>query len=152
VVAIWAAIALALGGYLHGTVSGRRLYLTGANPRAAGLALVRTRRIWVGVFAASALTSALVGVLLAGFAGADPSIGDPYLFQGLAAVIVGGTALMGARGDYTHTVVGALILTELTTILVGRGYDYADQQIILGLLILVVVAGYGRGPRLRDMV
>ncbi len=152
VVVIWAVVAIVLGVYLHRTVAGRRLYLTGANPRAAQLALIRTRRMWVGVFAASALISAIVGVLLAGFAGADASIGDPYLFQGLAAVIVGGTALMGTRGDYTHTVVGALILTELTTILVGRGYGYGTQQMMLGALILVVVAGYGRGPRLRDQV
>ena len=59
-------------------------------------------------------------------------------------MIVGGTTFMGARGDYTHTVVGALILTVLTTILVGKGYDQADQQIIFGVLILLVVAGYGR--------
>ncbi len=38
-------------------------------------------------------------------------------------MIVGGTTFMGARGDYTHTVVGALILTVLTTILVGKGYS-----------------------------
>jgi ribose transport system permease protein len=57
---------------------------------------------------------------------------------------------MGTRGDYTHTVVSALLLTVLTTILVGRGYDTATQQIILGVLILVVVASYGRERRLRD--
>ena len=96
--------------------------------------------------------STLVGCLLAGFAGADQTIGDPYLFSGLTAVIVGGTTFMGARGDYTHTVVGALILTVLTTVLVGKGYDQADQQIIFGVLILLVVAGYGRDRRLRDRV
>lgn len=58
----------------------------------------------------------------------------------------------GSRGDYTHTVVGALILTELTTILVGRGLDAAYQQIIFGVLILLGVAGYGRERRLRDRV
>jgi ribose transport system permease protein len=47
---------------------------------------------------------------------------------------------------------GALILTQLTTILAGRGYDAADQQIIFGVLILGVVAGYGRNRRLRDRV
>lgn len=150
IVVIWVAVAVALGMFINRTVAGRHLYATGANPRAARLALVPTRRIWISVFAASAICSAVVGVLLAGFAGADPSIGEPYLFQGLTAVVVGGTTIMGARGDYTHTVVGALILTELSTILVGRGYTFADQQIIFGVLILVVVAGYGRERRLRD--
>ena len=152
VVVIWIVVAIAVAVFLHRTVAGRRIFATGANPRAAGLARINTKRVWVCVFAASAILSALVGVLLAGFAGADPSLGDPYLFTGLTAVIVGGTTFMGARGDYTHTVVGALILTVLTTILVGKGYDQADQQIIFGVLILLVVAGYGRDRRLRDRV
>jgi ribose transport system permease protein len=152
VAVIWAVVAILVAAFLHRTVAGRKLYATGANPRAAGLARIDTRRVWIAVFAASAVLSALVGVLLAGFAGADPTLGNPYLFSGLTAVIVGGTTFMGARGDYTHTVVGALILTVLTTILVGKGYDQADQQIIFGVLILLVVAGYGRDRRLRDRV
>lgn len=152
IVVIWGAVAVALALFLHRRVGGRRLYATGANPRAADLALVPTARVWAATFAASATLSALVGVALAGFSGADQALGDPYLFQGLTAVIVGGTTIMGARGDYTHTVVGALVLTVLTTILVGRGYGAADQQIIFGVLILIVVAGYGRERRLRDRI
>jgi ribose transport system permease protein len=152
VVVFWGALAIVLAVVLHRTRVGRWIYATGANPRAAQLALVDTGRVWTGLFAASAMTSGVVGVLLAGFAGADQTLGDPYLFQGLTAVIVGGTAFMGARGDYTHTVLGALILTELTTILVGLGYDLPRQQIVFGLLILLVVAGYGRQPQLRNRV
>ena len=152
VVVIWGAVAIGMAVFLHRTAAGRRLYATGANPRAAELAGIATKGVWVGVFAGSAVMSTLVGCLLAGFAGADQTIGDPYLFSGLTAVIVGGTTFMGARGDYTHTVVGALILTVLTTVLVGKGYDQADQQIIFGVLILLVVAGYGRDRRLRDRV
>ena len=152
VVALWALVAVAVALLLHRTAPGRRLYATGANPRAAALARIDTKRVWVVVFAASACLSALTGCLLAGFAGADQTVGDPYLFSSLTAVIVGGTTFMGARGDYTHTVVGALILTVLTTILVGKGYGQADQQIVFGVLILLVVAGYGRERRLRDRV
>jgi ribose transport system permease protein len=152
VLAILAVVAIIGAVVLHRTIAGRHLYLFGANPRAAGLARIRTGRVVVGVFMVSAIASGLVGVLLAGFAGADQTLGDPYLFTGLTAVIVGGTTFMGARGDYTHTVIGALILTVLTTILVGKGYDQADQQIIFGILILLVVASYGRERRLRDRV
>ena len=152
VVALWALAAVAVALLLHRTAPGRRLYATGANPRAAALARIDTKRVWVVVFASSACLSALTGCLLAGFAGADQTVGDPYLFTTLTAVIVGGTTFMGARGDYTHTVVGALILTVLTTILVGKGYGQADQQIVFGVLILLVVAGYGRERRLRDRV
>jgi len=152
IVAIWVGVAIVAALILHRTVAGRQLFATGANPRAAPLARVNTKRVRIVVFTASAVLSALVGVLLAGFAGADQTIGDPYLFSGLTAVIVGGTTFMGARGDYTHTVFGALTLTVLTTILVGKGYSQADQQIIFGALILLVVAGYGRDRRLRDRV
>jgi ribose transport system permease protein len=152
VVAITVLVTIVMAVVLHRTIAGRRMYATGANPRAAGLARIPTGRVWVAVFAASAIIATLVGILLAGFSGADQTLGDPYLFQGLTAVIVGGTTIMGARGDYTHTVIGALILTALTTILVGNNVDSATQQIIFGLLILAVVAGYGRDRRLRDRI
>ena len=152
VVVLWAVVALVLGIALRRTIAGRRLYATGSNPVAAELALVRTRRVWVVTYAASALLAALLGVLLAGYAGSgNTTLGDPYLFEGLAAVIVGGTAF-GARGDYWRTVLGAIVLTVLSTVLVGKGYTTADQQIIFGVLILLVVAGYGRDARLRDRI
>jgi ribose transport system permease protein len=152
IVFIWALVAIVLGIGLKRTLAGRKLYATGANPAAAELSLVKTRRVWTGAFALSGLLGALLGVLVGGYAGSgNVTLGDPYLFEGLAAVIVGGTAF-GARGDYWKTVLGALVLTVLSTVLVGKGYSNADQQIVFGLLILAVVAGYGRGPRLRDRI
>ena len=103
-------------------------------------------------FALSAACSASVGVILAGFSGPSTSIGDPYLFSGLAAVLVGGTTFGGSKGDYTHTVIGALLLTGITTILIGLRVDVSLNQVIFGVLILVVVAAYGRVSRLRDRV
>lgn len=152
VVLMTAAVAIIAAVVMYRTRWGRNFYATGANPRAAVLARIDTRRIWIAVFALSAFCSAGVGILLTGFSGADQALGDPYLFQGLTAVIVGGTTIMGSRGDYTHTVVGALILTVLTTIFVGKDVESATQQIIFGLLILAVVAGYGRDRRLRDRI
>jgi ribose transport system permease protein len=152
VVFIWGAVAVVLAVVLHRTVAGRRLYAAGANPRAAALARIPVRRVWVAVFAASAIFSAIAGVLLAGFSGADQGVGDPFLFQGLTAIIVGGTTVMGARGDYTHTVLGALILTELNAILTAHNLNAADQQILYGVLILIVVTSYGRESRLSDRV
>jgi ribose transport system permease protein len=137
---------------LRRTVAGHRLFATGANPRAAALARIPVRRVWVAVFMASAVFSAIAGVLLAGFSGADQSVGDPFLFEGLTAIIVGGTTVMGARGDYTHTVIGALILTELNAILTAHNLGSADQQILYGVLILIIVASYGRETRLSDRV
>jgi ribose transport system permease protein len=88
--------------------------------------------------------------VIAGFAGSvDSALGDPYLFQSVVAVIVGGT-VFGGPGDYTRTCIGALFLTVLTTVLVGHGASPADEEIIYGVIILAAVAVYGRQRRLRD--
>jgi len=114
---------------------------------------VRTTRIWGGTFALSGVAAATAGILLAGFSGTGLfMIGEPYLFTSIAAVVVGGTSLLGARGDYLRTVLGALILIQTTTIMAGRGLSSSDQQMVLGGLILAFVATYGREPHIRDRI
>jgi ribose transport system permease protein len=153
VVVIWFVIALVVAYFLHLTVTGRQIYAAGSNPVAATVALVPIDRLWMLSFAISAVAASTTGVLLAGFSGTgDFTVGNPYLFSSLAAVIVGGTALVGARGDYWRTVLGALLLTELTTILIGYGFGEASQQIFYGLAIMVVVPLYGRDRRAADRV
>jgi ribose transport system permease protein len=153
VVVLWAVVAVLTSVLLSRTRAGRVMYATGTNQRAARLSLLRTERIWTVVFSLSAVLSGLTGILIAGYSsGASPSMGDLYLFQGLAAVIIGGTVLGSARGDYWRTVLGSLILTSLTTILVGKGFDASDTEILFGFMILIVVAAYGRSQRLRDRV
>ena len=151
---IWFILAIVMWVLLRRTVTGRQIYAAGSNPIAAGYALVPVRRVWMLAFALSAVSAALAGVLLAGFSGTgDDSIGSPYLFDSFAAVIVGGTAFgRGANGDYWRTVLGALLLTELTTIMVGHGFGAAGQQILYGLVILVVVPAYGRARRIGEQV
>jgi ribose transport system permease protein len=153
VVVIWAAVAIVVGFALSRTPAGLRLYATGANLRAARLALVRTELVWTIVFMLSAVLSGLAGVLICGYSsGAGETMGDPYLFQGLTAVIVGGTAIGRSHGDYWRTVLGALIMITLTTVFIGKGLSDTETQITFGFLILVVVAGYGRQRRLQDRV
>jgi ribose transport system permease protein len=153
VVVFWLALSLVIVLVLARTSVGRRLYATGANPRAARLTLVSTTRVWTGTFAASALLSALTGVLLAGFSGTGQfDIGDPYLFTTIASVVIGGTSLLGARGDYVRTMLGALILTQATTIMIGKGLNDPTQQVILGGAIIFFVATYGREPHVRTRV
>ena len=135
------------------TKLGRRVYATGANGRAALYALARPDRIWIGSFALSAAVAAAVGVFLGGFSGnGDTTVGTPYLFEGIAAVVVGGTVFGGGRGDYLRTVVGALFLTVLSTALVSLNVGPADTQILSGLLILVVVVIYSRERSARSAV
>ncbi|MEP0324879.1 ABC transporter permease [Bauldia litoralis] len=130
---------------LNRTPYGRQLFALGANPRAAKLALINPLRMWMITFALSALFAAIAGVLLLGFTGsAYGDVGQPYLFQTIAAVVIGGTALVGGRGSYLGTVAGAVVLTEINTLLIGLGLQPSLVQAALGLVIILLVSLYGR--------
>ena len=127
------------------TPYGRRLYAVGSNPEAAPLALIDPLRMWIVTYAASAFFAAVAGVLLLGFTGsAYGDVGQPYLFQTIAAVVVGGAALVGGRGNYLGTIAGVLVLTEINTLLIGLGFRPSTVQAAFGLVILLLVSLYGR--------
>jgi ribose transport system permease protein len=152
IVVIWVVLIAVVMVVLTSTPFGKRIYATGASANAARLALISVRWVWVLVFGLSSALAAVAGILLAGFAGSgNTTLGDPYLFLGLAAVIVGGTTFDG-RGDYLRTTLAALLLVIVQSILVGFGFTNADRQIVFGLLLLIAVAGYIRQPRLRDLI
>ncbi len=135
------------------TPYGRRLYALGGNPLAARYALIEPAPMWTITFALSAWFAALAGVLLLGFTGsAYGDVGQPYLFQTLAAVVVGGTSLLGGRGSYWGTVVGAIVLTEINTLLIGLGLQPSLVQAALGAVIIALVSLYGREPHLRTTI
>jgi ribose transport system permease protein len=151
-VVIWAIIAVVLTVFVRRSVPGRYLLATGANSRAADLSLIPTRRVWTLAFMFSAFISTMVGLAVTGFGGAIVTTsGDPYMFQSVVVVIIGGT-VFGGPGEYLWTVVGALILTVLTTVLVGHGASSGDQQMVFAALILIVLSLYGRQSRVRDRV
>ncbi|HEU4986599.1 MAG TPA: ABC transporter permease, partial [Rhizobiaceae bacterium] len=135
------------------TPYGRRLYALGSNPNAAPLALIDPVRMWVITYAVSALFAAAAGVLLLGFTGsAYGDVGQPYLFQTIAAVVVGGAALVGGRGSYLGTIAGVLVLTEINTLLIGLGFQPSSVQAALGLVIILLVSLYGRERHVRDTI
>ncbi|WP_435526704.1 ABC transporter permease [Microbacterium aurantiacum] len=136
---------------LSRTSVGRSLYATGVNPRAAALTRVRTGAVWTGVFALSGALAGIAGMFIAAFgSGWAQGTGDPYLFSGLAAVLVGGTTFGSVRGSFTRTALGALILTVVATIITSRGLAEAQSRIVYGAIILAVVALYGRERHVRD--
>jgi ribose transport system permease protein len=106
--------------------------------------------IWTLTFALGAGCAALAVILLLGFTGsAFAGVGDPYLFLSVGAVVIGGTSLTGGRGGYARTIAGAIILTELATILTGFNVSGAQEQLILGLVIVLVALVYGRESDIR---
>jgi len=153
VVLIWAVIAAVLIVTIRRTRAGRAIYAIGGNRSAAARLSISEFRVWVGLYTLSGLTAALTGMLLLGFSGGGfVDVGNPYLFTTVAAVVVGGTSLLGGQGGYGATVVGVLVLQVLTSFLVGMGLNYAAQQTVFGLLILPMVALYARSPHVRMQI
>lgn len=153
VVLIWAVVAFGLIAWINRTRSGRAIYAIGGNRTAAARLSFSEFRIWVATYTISGLTAALTGCLLLGFSGGGfVGVGDPYLFSTVAAVVVGGTSLLGGAGGYGATIIGVLVLQVLTSFLVGMGLDFAAQQTVFGLLILAMVSVYARAPHIRNQI
>jgi ribose transport system permease protein len=152
-VILWAVLAVLSIVLLRRTWFGRSLYALGGNQTAAERVLVSGARTWTLVFALSGATAAVTGILLLGYTGSGyAGVGDPYLFTTIAAVLIGGTSLVGGRGGYGLSVLGVLILTVLQTILSGYSLSSAAQEAILGSLIIPTVALYARSPHPRMQI
>ena len=150
---IWVVLAIIVIIALRYSAYGRYIYALGGNRRSAKLAGVSELKYWTLAYALSGVFAALTGSLLLGWSGGGfVGVGDPYLFTTLAAVVVGGTSLLGGYGGYGFTVIGVLVLQVLSSFLIGIGLKYEWQQFIFGLLILPMVALYGRSPHIRSQV
>jgi len=153
VIAIWGVIALILIVGMRLTVYGRFLYALGVNRTSASRVMISEMRYWVIAYALSGFFAAMTGSLLLGWSGGGfIGVGDQYLFLTLAAVVVGGTSLLGGAGGYGFTVIGVLVLQVLSSFLVGIGLKFEWQQFIFGLLILPMVALYARSPHIRTQI
>jgi len=153
VILIWGLLSFALIVGLKNTKYGRNLYALGGSRVAADRLSISERAYWIGTYMISGVGAAFTGALLLGWSGGGfIGVGDPYLFMTLAAVVVGGTSLLGGWGGYGFTVIGVLVLQVLTSFLVGIGLSFQAQQFVFGLLILPMVAIYGRSPHIRTQI
>jgi ribose transport system permease protein len=142
---VWAITGALVIFLLTRTVFGRAVYAIGNRERAAYLSGVSTQRIVLLAFAISGGLSAFGGVLLAGYAGkAAQSMGDAYLLPAIAAVVLGGTSILGGRGNYIGTVAGVILITLLQSILSVMQIAEFGRQIIYGAVIIGMLLLYGR--------
>ena len=149
----WIVLAIIVVVGLRYSAYGRHIYALGGNRRSAKLIGISEFKYWTIAYTISGAFAALTGSLLLGWSGGGfIGVGDQYLFTTLAAVVIGGTSLLGGYGGYGFTVIGVLVLQVLTAFLIGIGLKYEWQQFIFGLLILPMVALYGRSPHIRSQV
>jgi ribose transport system permease protein len=137
------AAAILLG--LRYTGYGRLLFAIGDNPIASRLSGARVWQVHVALYAISALLAAVAGLLVAGLVNtATISLVEVSVLPSVAAAVIGGTSIMGGRGGYAGTIVGALILTVLTALLTALSLPEAVRQMLFGLIIVAVAAAYSR--------
>jgi ribose transport system permease protein len=142
---VWGLVALVLIVLLTRTVFGRRVYAIGNRESAAYLSGVDTRRVVLFCFAISGACSAFSGVLLAGYSThAYQAMGDPYLLPAIAAVVLGGTRILGGRGTFLGTIAGVILITLLQSILSVIQMPEAGRQVIYGIVIIAMLLLYGR--------
>jgi ribose transport system permease protein len=147
---VWAAIGGATVYVLRRTGFGRRIYAIGNGERAVFLSRGNVRGVVVACFAIAGACSAFAGVLLAGYSTkAYQAMGDPYLLPAIAAVVLGGTSILGGRGTYLGTVAGVVLVTLLQSILSIVQMPEAGRQIIYGAVIIAMLLVYGRAPKVR---
>jgi ribose transport system permease protein len=142
---VWAPVAALIILGLRYSGFGRMIYAVGDNPVATRLAGVRNWQVLLAVYALCGLLSAAAGILLVGFNNAaDLGIAAPFLLPSVAAVVIGGTSIFGGIGGYAGTILGALILTVLDSLLTILDATQAVRQMLYGLIILALAAIYAR--------
>lgn len=148
VLLVWAVIGGATVFMLRRTTLGRSIYAVGNRERAAFLSGVDTRLVTLLCFTLAGACSAAAGVLLTGYSTkAFQAMGDPYQLPAIAAVVLGGTSILGGRGSYLGTVVGVIMITLLQSILSVMQISEMGRQVTYGVVIISMLLVYGRGQR-----
>ena len=126
---------------LERTKFGRHVYAVGGNMEAARLAGINVKRVLLAVYTIGGAAAGLAGIIFsARVLSAQPTAGQSYELDAIAAVVLGGTSLMGGRGRVIGTLVGALIIGVLTNGLVLMNVPFFYQLIVKGVVIVIAVA------------
>ncbi len=148
---VWLAVSIVIATILARTGFGRAIYATGTREGAAYLSGIRTRLVIVGAFVTSGVCAALAGVLLAGYSTqAYQGMGNSYLLPSIAAVVLGGTRILGGSGRYIGTVVGVILIVLLNSVLSIMQMPEAGRQVIYGSVIIVMLLVYGRSEKITS--
>lgn len=139
-VLVLAAVALGASLLLNRTAFGRWVYSTGGNARAAELSGVPVKRVTVLVYVLSGICAAIAGLVLSSqLTSAGPTAGTTYELTAIAAVVIGGAALTGGRGNIRGTLLGAFVIGFLSDGLVIIGVSSYWQTVFTGAVIVLAV-------------
>ncbi len=136
-VVVWAVLSLLVVYMLRRSGFGRNLYALGDNAIATRLSGTRSWQVLIVVYTIAGLFAAIAGLLLGGRVGAvDLQLANVFLLPSVAAAVIGGTSIFGGTGTYTGTILGALILGVLQSMLTFLGVGQAIQQMLYGSIVI----------------
>jgi ribose transport system permease protein len=137
----WAVIVFVITAVIaYRTPFGRHVYAVGGNERVARLSGLRIERTKLLLFGFSGLLAGVAGLMLVGQGGgSSPGMGDPFLLNSIAAVVMGGTALSGGTGGPARTILGVLTLGIVTNGMVLSQVDPNYQTVVFGIIVLFAV-------------
>jgi len=142
---VWIIIGGLVLFLLARTGLGRLIYAIGDNAQSARLAGIKVWKVQLATYVLCALLGGLGGIMLGGQSGAVAiSLANSYMLPSVAAVVIGGTSIMGGFGGYTGSIMGALILTVLSYLLSALNTSEAVKQIIYGGIVLALAWTYVR--------
>ena len=128
----------------------KQLYAVGNNRNAAALAGINTNKVIMITYIISAVIGCLTGMLLLGYVNFPYiNMGSSYGMLTVAAVVIGGASFAGGRGHFTGTIIGALVLINLSNILVAIQLDDAVKNVINGSVLLAILIFYTREKSIR---
>ncbi|WP_028047725.1 ABC transporter permease [Cellulomonas sp. URHE0023] len=139
---VWIFVLVSVAGWilLNRTTFGRRTIAVGGNPEAARLAGIKVKRHTMYLYALSGLGAGIGGVMMLGRTTAGSSTNGLFLeLDVIAAVVVGGTLLVGGRGTIVGTVLGVLIFTTLSNVFTQNNLSSSAQAVAKGVIIVVAV-------------
>ena len=146
----WLVVSVIVVVLLHGTVLGGWLYAIGTSDRASRLAGLRVGPALVAAYALSGFCAGLAGLLLLGMNRQGyVGIGEPYLLGSIAAVVMGGTSILGGRGSYLGTIAGSMLLVTITALITVVNASAGWRTILFGALILGLLLVSGRDRESR---
>jgi ribose/xylose/arabinose/galactoside ABC-type transport system permease subunit len=148
---MFVGVAIAAYIVLRKTVFGRRVYAVGGNRTAARLAGIPVRRVELMAYVICGLLTGLGAIVLASRLGvADPLAGIGYELDAIAAVVIGGTSLMGGVGGIGGTVTGVLIMGVINNLLNLLNVNAFLQMVVKGLIIVTAVGIYSLRERSKE--
>ena len=145
VLIFWLIIILLTAFVLNKTIHGRKLYAMGNSVSVSRLSGINNTLVLIAAYTVSSLAAMVAGLVFTGYLGYSYlSMGEAYELPSIAAVVIGGTSILGGQGSYTGTVAGAILLYILTGFLNNLQMEASTKKIIYGLIIIIVLMVYNR--------